>query len=72
MKVRQLGTWSHNIGHKLGIYTPSGERLLRLGAPTPGERPDQFNWCDVLLNIFPFYSNNLSPLAPRGLTLVKI
>ena len=33
-----------NLGHRVSIYTPEGELITRLGAPLPGESPDQFLW----------------------------
>ncbi len=33
-----------NIGHCLGIWTRDGDQVARLGAPLPGEEPDQFLW----------------------------
>jgi DNA-binding beta-propeller fold protein YncE len=33
-----------NVGHKIQIYTPEGDRLTKFGAALPGEHPDQFNW----------------------------
>ena len=38
----QLGV--PNLGHRVSIYTPEGELVTRLGAPLPGEAPDQFLW----------------------------
>ena len=35
---------SRSKGHRIGIYKPDGERIAAIGASTPGERPDQFNW----------------------------
>jgi len=43
-QISDLASWTPNIGHRIGIYTPSGERIAAIGASTPGERPDQFNW----------------------------
>jgi len=40
----RLDTWTPNIGHRIGIYTGNGKLVHALGAPTPGERPEQFNW----------------------------
>ena len=33
-----------NLGHRVSIYTPEGELVTRVGAPLPGEAPDQFLW----------------------------
>ena len=33
-----------NLGHRVSIYTPEGELVTRIGAPLPGEGPDQFLW----------------------------
>ena len=33
-----------NLGHRVSIYTPQGELITRLGAPLPGESPEQFLW----------------------------
>ncbi|MDP6605909.1 MAG: peptidyl-alpha-hydroxyglycine alpha-amidating lyase family protein [Dehalococcoidia bacterium] len=33
-----------NLGHRISVYTPEGELITRLGAPLPGEAPDQFLW----------------------------
>lgn len=33
-----------NLGHKIQIYDRDGTRLTSIGAPLPGEHPDQFNW----------------------------
>lgn len=33
-----------NLGHRVSIYTPKGELVNRIGAPLPGEAPDQFLW----------------------------
>ncbi len=33
-----------NLGHRVSIYMPEGELITRLGAPLPGESPDQFLW----------------------------
>lgn len=38
----QLGV--RNLGHRVSIYTPEGELVTRVGAPLPGEAPDQFLW----------------------------
>jgi len=38
----QLGV--PNLGHRVSIYTPKGELVTRVGAPLPGEAPDQFLW----------------------------
>lgn len=45
LETSQLHTWTPNIGHRIGIYDPStGQLLAKIGASTPGERPNQFNW----------------------------
>lgn len=44
MQISQLASWTKNIGHRVGVYTSAGERITAIGAPTPGERPEQFNW----------------------------
>ena len=31
-----------NMGHKIGIYSPSGERLALFGHPDEGEEPGKF------------------------------
>lgn len=46
-QVPDLKTWTANIGHRIGIYTVSGERLCAIGSPLPGERPEQFNWWEL-------------------------
>ncbi len=33
-----------NLGHKVQIYDRQGNRQAKIGAPLPGEGPDQFNW----------------------------
>ncbi len=33
-----------NLGHRVSIYNLDGELLTRVGAPLPGEHPDQFLW----------------------------
>ena len=33
-----------NLGHKIQVYGRDGIRRARIGAPLPGEGPDQFNW----------------------------
>jgi DNA-binding beta-propeller fold protein YncE len=33
-----------NLGHRVTIYTPEGQKLNRIGNPLPGEHPDQFLW----------------------------
>ena len=33
-----------NLGHRVSIYTPAGELVTRIGAPLPGEAPEQFLW----------------------------
>ena len=33
-----------NLGHRVSIYTREGELLTRIGAPLPGEEPEQFLW----------------------------
>mmetsp|Transcript_34864 Transcript_34864/g.105084 ORF Transcript_34864/g.105084 Transcript_34864/m.105084 type:complete len:377 (-) Transcript_34864:77-1207(-) len=43
-QISELSTWTRDIGHRVGIYTSAGHRLQTIGAPLPGERPDQFNW----------------------------
>eukprot|EP00039_Didymoeca_costata_P020651 m.342016 g.342016 ORF g.342016 m.342016 type:complete len:367 (-) comp20819_c0_seq1:98-1198(-) len=43
-QISELKTWTPNIGHRIGVYTPEGKRVATLGASRPGERPDQFNW----------------------------
>jgi len=42
-----LDSWTPNIGQRILVYKTSAdgrERVTSLGAPTPGERPDQFNY----------------------------
>ena len=33
-----------DVGQKVGIYNLEGELITRIGAPLPGEHPDQFLW----------------------------
>ena len=33
-----------NLGHRVSIYTPAGDLITRIGAPLPGEAPQQFLW----------------------------
>jgi sugar lactone lactonase YvrE len=33
-----------NLGHRVSVYTPEGELIRRIGAPLPGEAPEQFLW----------------------------
>ena len=43
--AHQLSSWTRNIGHRVGIYDPaSGELRGQIGAATPGEAPENFNW----------------------------
>jgi len=44
LQVSQLGTWTPNIGHRIGVYDRDGTVITNIGASTPGERPEQFNW----------------------------
>ena len=33
-----------NLGHRVSIYDPAGKLVTRIGAPLPGEHPEQFLW----------------------------
>jgi DNA-binding beta-propeller fold protein YncE len=44
MQISDLASWTQNIGHRIGVYSPDGKMLSSIGASTPGERPEQFNW----------------------------
>jgi len=43
-QISELDSWTPNLGHRVGWYTPDGTRVNQIGAATPGERPHQFNW----------------------------
>jgi sugar lactone lactonase YvrE len=34
---------TNSLGHRLGVYTRTGERLARLGSPVQGDGPGEFN-----------------------------
>lgn len=43
--MQHLDTWTKRIGHRIAWYTAdTTEKHGHIGADTPGERPDQFNW----------------------------
>lgn len=43
--MQHLDTWTKRIGHRIAWYdADTKEKRGQIGADTPGERPDQFNW----------------------------
>lgn len=43
--MQHLDTWTKRIGHRIAWYdADTTEKRGHIGADTPGERPDQFNW----------------------------
>ena len=39
-----VNTGVRNLGHRVSIYDPAGKLVTRIGAPLPGEHPEQFLW----------------------------
>jgi hypothetical protein len=54
LNVADLPSWTHNIGHRIGVYKPDGERIAAIGASTPVSLslslfPVRFVWCGPYL-----------------------